>query len=70
MAAVDVEGHSSAQVLVRTKSGTNRFRGALVWNVRNSAMNANTWSNNRQNIAPTWYNRHQYTASVGGPIIR
>jgi hypothetical protein len=70
MAAVDVEGRGSAQVLVRSKSGTNRFRGALVWNARNSAMNANTWSNNRQNIAPTWYNRHQYTASIGGPIIR
>jgi len=70
MAAVDVEGRGSAQVQVRTRSGTNQFRGAAVWNVRNSALNANSWSNNRQGIAQTWYNRHQYTASLGGPVIR
>ena len=33
-------------------------------------MNANSWSNNRQGIEPLWYNRHQYTGSLGGPIIR
>src|SRR6266571_2698085 len=70
VAAVDVEGRGSAQVQVRTRSGTNQFRGAAVWNLRNSALNANSWSNNRQGISPTWYNRHQYTASLGGPIIR
>jgi hypothetical protein len=70
MAAVDVEGRGSAQVQIRTRSGTNQFHGAAVWNVRNSAMNANSWSNNRQGIDRTWFNRHQYTASVGGPIIR
>jgi hypothetical protein len=70
VAAVDSEGRGSAQVQVRTRSGTNIFRGGLTWNVRNSALNANSWSNNRQGIAPTWYNRHQYTASLGGPIIR
>src|SRR6185503_7432861 len=42
----------------------------LTFNVRNSALNANTWSNNRQRIAPLWYNRPQYTASLGGPIIK
>src|SRR5688572_4781576 len=69
LAAVDVEGRGSAQVQVRTRSGTNQFRGTAVWNVRNAALNANSWSNNRQGIAPTWYNRHQYTVSFGGPII-
>jgi hypothetical protein len=70
VAAVDVEGRGSAQIQARTRSGTNQFHGAAVWNVRNSALNANSWSNNRQRLAPTWYNRHQYTASLGGPIIR
>lgn len=70
VAAVDVEGRGSAQVQIRTRSGTNRFRGGLTWNVRNSALNANSWSNNRQRIAPTWYNRHQYTATFGGPIVK
>jgi Carboxypeptidase regulatory-like domain len=70
VAAVDVESRGSAQIQVRTRSGTNQFHGSAVWNARNSAFNANTWANNRQGIAPTWYNRHQYTATLGGPIIR
>jgi len=70
VAAVDVEGRGSAQIQARTKSGTNEFHGAGVWNARNSALNANSWSNNRQGIEPLWYNRHQYTASAGGPIVR
>src|SRR5262249_1147366 len=70
VAAVDVEGRGSAQVQVRTKSGTNKYRGGVTWNVRNSALNANSWSNNRQGLSPTWFNRHQYTATFGGPIIK
>jgi hypothetical protein len=70
VAAVDVEGRGSAQVQARTKSGTNQFHGAGVWNIRNSAMNANSWGNNRQGITPIWYNRHQFTASLGGPVIK
>jgi hypothetical protein len=70
VAAVDPEGRGSAQVQVRTRSGTNQFRGALTWNMRNSALNANSWSNNRQGIDPVWFTRHQYTASLGGRIIR
>jgi hypothetical protein len=70
VAPVDVEGRGAAQIQMRTRSGTNQYRGAATWNVRNSALNANSWANNRQRINPIWYNRHQYTASVGGPIIR
>jgi hypothetical protein len=70
VAAVDVEGRGSAQIQMRTRSGTNQLHGGLTLNVRNSALNANTWSNNRQGIAPLWYNRPQYTASLGGPIIK
>jgi hypothetical protein len=70
VAAVDVEGRGSAQIQMRTRSGTNQLHGGLTLNVRNSALNANTWSNNRQSIAPLWYNRPQYTASLGGPIIK
>jgi hypothetical protein len=70
VAAVDVEGRASAQIQVRTRSGTNQFRGALTADIRNSAFNANSWSNNRQGIAPTWFNNFQYTASLGGPIVR
>jgi hypothetical protein len=70
VAAVDVEGRGSAQIQVRTRSGTNQFHGGATLNVRNSVLDANTWSNNRQHVAPLWYNRPQYTASLGGPIIK
>jgi len=70
VAAVDPEGRGSAQVQLVTKSGTNQFRGAATLNLRNSVLNANTWSNNRQRLAPPWYNRPQYSVSLGGPIVR
>src|SRR5262249_38635888 len=70
VAAVDVEGRGSAQIQVRTRSGTNQLHGSAIWNARNSAFNANSWANNRQHIPATWYNRHQYTATLGGPIIK
>src|SRR6058998_533438 len=70
VAAVDVEGRGSAQIQVRTRSGTNQFHGGATFNVRNSVLDANTWSNNRQRVAPLWYNRPQYTAYLAGPIIK
>jgi hypothetical protein len=70
VAPVDVEGRGAAQIQMRGRSGTNQFHGAVTWNVRNSALNANSWDNNRIGATPTWYNRHQSTASVGGPIIK
>jgi hypothetical protein len=70
VAAVDVEGRGSAQIQMRTRSGTNQFHGGATLNLRNSVLDANTWSNNRQHVTPLWYNRPQYTASLGGPIIR
>src|SRR5262249_43702282 len=44
---VDAEiGRGNAQVQIRTRSGTNRYNGSATWNVRNSAFDANTWTNN------------------------
>ena len=74
LAPVDAElGRGNAQIQVQTRSGTNRFRGALVWNVRNSALDPNTWANNRVHGEPltrNWTNINEYTASIGGPVIR
>ena len=77
---VDAEmGRGNGQVQIVTRSGTNALHGAAVWSVRNSALDANTWANNRtvspvdsawQPTVPTWINRHQATISAGGPIIR
>ena len=80
LAPVDAEmGRGNSQVQITTRSGTNRFTGSAVWNVRNTALNANTWTNNQAINSVTgaweprkldWRNTHQYTISYGGPIIR
>ncbi len=78
LSPVDAEmGRGNGQVQILTKSGTNALHGSAVWSVRNSALDANTWTNNRQVVngvwkptQPTWVNRHQATVSAGGPILR
>src|SRR4030095_7864255 len=70
VAPVDVEGRGAAQIQMRGKAGGNQFHGSATSNIRNSALNANSWDNNRLGISPTWFNRHQSTVSFGGPIIK
>jgi hypothetical protein len=74
LAPVDAEiGRGNSQVQIQTRSGTNRFRGVAVWNIRNSALDPNTWANNRVKPTPTarnWENINEYTVSVGGPIVK
>ena len=73
---VDAEsGRGNAQVQIFTRSGTNRYSGSAVWNVRNTALDPNTWLNNHT-IDPNtgkpaqrnWYNNHEYSIAYGGPI--
>jgi hypothetical protein len=80
LSPVDAEfGRGNGQVQVLTRSGTNQFRGAAVWNLRNTAMSANSWVNNRTRDSLTgkwsptpidWRNTNQYTLSAGGPIVK
>jgi hypothetical protein len=80
LSPVDAEfGRGNGQVQVLTRSGTNQFRGAAVWNVRNTALSANSWLNNSNKDpvtgkwSPTpidWRNTNQYTVSTGGPIVK
>jgi hypothetical protein len=80
LAPVDAEfGRGNAQVQFLTRSGTNLFRGSAVWSARNTALDANTWNNNNnvdprtgawKPTKPDWVNAHQYTASLGGPLVR
>jgi hypothetical protein len=78
LSPVDAElGRGNSQIQIQTRSGTNKFTGAAVWNIQNSALNANTWDNNRQTVngvwtptKPDWRNLNQITVSGGGPIIK
>ena len=71
LAPVDAEmGRGNGQVQIQTRSGTNAYRGSAVWNVQNSALDANTWLNNSRvpRIEPPWRNLHTYNIAFGGPI--
>jgi hypothetical protein len=78
LAPVDAEyGRGNGQVQILTRSGTNNWHGSGVWTIRNSALDANTWSNNKQVVngawkpgQSTWINRNEIAASLGGPIIK
>ena len=75
---VDAEyGRGNGQVQILTRSGTNQFHGSGVWTVRNSKLDANTWTNNKQVVngkwsptTPPWLNRNELVGSVGGPIVK
>ena len=71
LAPVDAEmGRGNGQVQIQTRSGTNAYRGLAVWNVQNSALDANTWANNSRSprIQPAWRNLQEYNVALGGPI--
>jgi hypothetical protein len=74
VAPVDAElGRGNSQVQIMTRSGTNKYTGSASWNIQNTALNANTWTNNHTivNGQPTplsWNNNNQYTVSFGGPV--
>ncbi|HET9130456.1 MAG TPA: carboxypeptidase regulatory-like domain-containing protein, partial [Terriglobia bacterium] len=82
LAPVDAElGRGNSQLQIQTRSGTNKYTGSAVWNVQNSAMDANTWLNNHtpttqngvqlsNSTKPDWLNRNQFTISGGGPILK
>jgi len=79
LAPVDAEmGRGNGQVQIQTRSGTNKYSGVAVWNAQNSALDANTWANNRNQTPnnlgvvratqPAWRNFHEYNLALGGPI--
>ena len=53
-----------------TKSGTNTLHGSGFWTTRNSRLDANSWSNNRQGLDKRDFSRNQFGGSLGGPIIK
>jgi hypothetical protein len=61
---------AGGQIRVVTKSGTAQFHGSLYEYLRNSAMNANTWTRNltpsTRFAAPFVYNNFGF--AVGGPV--
>lgn len=54
---------------VTTKGGTNELHGAVYWFKRWTALNANSWNNNRLGLprAPVKYDQYGYY--VSGPVV-
>ncbi|HUP46210.1 MAG TPA: TonB-dependent receptor [Thermoanaerobaculia bacterium] len=64
-------GRSTGGVLtVVTKTGTNDLGGAVYGFFRDDSLNSKTESETRANRDKTPYERKQYGASIGGPIVR
>src|ERR1039458_4063717 len=61
---------SGGQVTLVGKSGTNALHGTLLWYLQNSALNANTWDNNRLGLAKPTVVDNRFGGNVGGPIIK
>src|SRR5499427_791386 len=63
-------GLVGANVNYVTKQGTNQFHGNAnyYWNGR--TMNANNWFNNFNGVPRPFDNYNQWSAAIGGPIVR
>ena len=57
-------------VNVTTKSGTNQFHGSLYEFNRVSALAANTYQNDANDIAKPGFTRNQFGYAIGGPIVK
>ncbi len=53
-----------------TRSGTNQFHGAAYGYFRRDALNANSWTNKRNNLPRSVQNNDDYGFSFGGPIFK
>lgn len=55
-------------ISVVTKSGTNEFHGSAYDFVRNNALNANSFFNNRNGLPKDILKRNQFGFTAGGPV--
>ncbi len=61
-------GRGAAQVNMVTKSGTNEFHGRVFYQIRNDALNANTFFNNATNTPRTILRQSWFGGNIGGPL--
>jgi hypothetical protein len=64
------EHGGSGVVTLITKGGTNTFHGEAYDYLQNSALNANSWSNNKFSAPKGPFKRNQFGGNVGGPILK
>jgi len=64
------ERSGAGVVTLITKSGTNAFHGEVYDYMRNSALDANTWSNGHFGAPKGLFHRNQFGGNLGGPILK
>ncbi len=64
-------GESAGAVTeVETKTGTNQLHGDVWEFLRNDKLNANTFFNNLNGVSRPGFQRNEFGATIGGPIVR
>jgi hypothetical protein len=63
-------GNSAMQLNFSTRRGTNAFHGRIFEDHRNSALNANSWTNDARGLKKAPLILNDFGGSVGGPIFR
>ena len=61
---------AGGQVTLMQRSGTNQFHGSLFWYTQNSALNANSWDNNRIPLPKPHVEDNRGGGRLGGPILK
>ncbi len=61
---------SGGRVNIRTRGGSNTFRGRAFFFFRDDSLNANTWNNNRRGIERPPFTNYDPGFTFGGPIIK
>jgi outer membrane receptor protein involved in Fe transport len=63
-------GRAQGVVIFTTKGGSNDFHGSGFYRIRNEALNANSFSNNANDIARGPFKSNTFGGTAGGRIIR
>jgi hypothetical protein len=61
---------SGGRVNLRTRAGSNNFRGRAFLFFRDESLNANTWNNNRRGIERPPFTNYNPGATLSGPIVK
>ncbi len=61
---------SGGRVNLRTRNGSNRFRGRAFFFFRDESLNANTWNNNRRGVARAPFQNLDPGVTLSGPIVK
>jgi hypothetical protein len=63
-------GQAAMQINYVTRRGTNAWHGRIFEDHRNSALNANSWTNNARGVDKPHLIMNDFGGSLGGPVLR